>query len=181
MTREVPVIVGEHVTLDAGTGAVHTAPGHGLEDYIVGQRYGLPVDNPVGGDGRFLPDTPLFAGENVFQANEQVVETLKAKGALLLETRFTHSYPHCWRHKTPIIFRATPQWFISMDKQGLRETALREIEQGPLDARLGSEPHRGHGPRTPGLVHLAPAHLGRAHRAASSTRKPASSTRARPS
>ncbi len=127
--REVPVIVGEHVTLDAGTGAVHTAPGHGLEDYIVGQRYGLAVDNPVGGDGRFLPDTPLFAGQNVFQANEQVVETLKAHGALLLETRFTHSYPHCWRHKTPIIFRATPQWFISMDKQSLRETALCEIDK----------------------------------------------------
>jgi isoleucyl-tRNA synthetase len=125
--REVPVIVGEHVTLDAGTGAVHTAPGHGLEDYIVGQRYHLPVHNPVGGDGRFLPDTPLFAGENVFRANEHVVETLKAKGALLLETRFTHSYPHCWRHKTPIIFRATPQWFISMDRQGLRQHALREI------------------------------------------------------
>ncbi|MFD2110940.1 isoleucine--tRNA ligase [Thiorhodococcus fuscus] len=127
--REVPVIVGEHVTLDAGTGAVHTAPGHGLEDYIVGQRYGLPVDNPVGGNGRFLPGTPLFEGENVFQANEHVVEILKSKGALMLETRFTHSYPHCWRHKTPIIFRATPQWFISMDKQGLREGALREIEK----------------------------------------------------
>ncbi|MCG6897782.1 MAG: isoleucine--tRNA ligase [Thiocapsa sp.] len=125
--RTVPVIVGEHVTLDAGTGAVHTAPGHGLEDYVVGQRYHLPVDNPVGGDGRFLAGTPLFAGENVFQANEHVLETLKAKGALLLETRFTHSYPHCWRHKTPIIFRATPQWFISMDKQGLRRSALREI------------------------------------------------------
>nr|WP_245232287.1 isoleucine--tRNA ligase [Thiorhodococcus minor] len=127
--REVPVIVGEHVTLDAGTGAVHTAPGHGLEDYLVGQRYKLEVHNPVGGDGRFLPDTPLFAGENVFQANEHVVETLKERGALLLETRFTHSYPHCWRHKTPIIFRATPQWFISMDKQGLRETALAEIQK----------------------------------------------------
>nr|WP_240905594.1 isoleucine--tRNA ligase [Thiorhodococcus mannitoliphagus] len=127
--REVPVIVGEHVTLDAGTGAVHTAPGHGLEDYLVGQRYKLAVDNPVGGDGRFLPDTPLFAGENVFQANEHVVETLKEHGALLLETRFTHSYPHCWRHKTPIIFRATPQWFISMDKQGLRATALEEIQK----------------------------------------------------
>jgi len=127
--REVPVIVGEHVTLDAGTGAVHTAPGHGLEDYIVGQRYGLPIDNPVGGNGRFLPGTPLFEGENVFQANEHVVEILKSKGALMLETRFTHSYPHCWRHKTPIIFRATPQWFISMDKQGLREGALHEIEK----------------------------------------------------
>ena len=127
--REVPVILGEHVTLDAGTGAVHTAPGHGLEDYIVGQRYRLPVDNPVGGDGRFLPGTPLFEGENVFKANEHVVEILKAHGALLREQRFTHSYPHCWRHKTPIIFRATPQWFIGMDKHGLREAALREIGQ----------------------------------------------------
>ncbi len=125
--REVPVILGDHVTLEAGTGAVHTAPGHGLEDYVVGCRYGLPVDNPVGGDGRFLPGTPLFAGENVFKGNEHVVEVLKAQGALLLEQRFTHSYPHCWRHKTPVIFRATPQWFISMDKQGLREAALREI------------------------------------------------------
>jgi len=127
--REVPIILGEHVTLDAGTGAVHTAPGHGLDDFIVGQRYGLEVDNPVGGDGRFLPGTPLFAGQHVFEANERVVEALKAHGALLREARFTHSYPHCWRHKTPIIFRATPQWFIGMDRTGLREAALREIGQ----------------------------------------------------
>jgi isoleucyl-tRNA synthetase len=125
--REVPVILGEHVTLEAGTGAVHTAPGHGLEDYVVGLRYGLPVDNPVGGDGRFLPGTPLFAGEHVFTANEKVVDTLKARGALLREARLSHSYPHCWRHKSPIIFRATPQWFIGMDKQGLRQAALKEI------------------------------------------------------
>jgi isoleucyl-tRNA synthetase len=127
--REVPVILGEHVTLEAGTGAVHTAPGHGLEDYVVGSRYQLAVDNPVGGDGRFVAGTPLFAGESVFDANEQVVETLKARGALLLGARFRHSYPHCWRHKTPIIFRATPQWFIGMDQQGLRASALREIGQ----------------------------------------------------
>ncbi|MCX8146791.1 MAG: class I tRNA ligase family protein, partial [Azovibrio sp.] len=125
--RKVPLILGEHVTLDAGTGAVHTAPGHGLEDYLVGVRYGLPVDNPVGPDGRFLSQTPLFGGENVFHANAHVIEVLKQTGNLLLETRITHSYPHCWRHKTPIIFRATPQWFISMDKHGLREAALREI------------------------------------------------------
>ncbi|MBN2887184.1 MAG: isoleucine--tRNA ligase [Chromatiaceae bacterium] len=125
--REVPIILGEHVTLDAGTGAVHTAPGHGLEDYLVGQRYKLPVDNPVGGNGCFLPDVPLFAGEHVFKANTHVIEVLKAHGALLLEQRFTHSYPHCWRHKTPIIFRATPQWFIGMETAGLRAAALREI------------------------------------------------------
>ena len=127
--REVPVIVGEHVTLDAGTGAVHTAPGHGLEDYVVGQRYGLEVDNPVGGDGRFLEGTPLFAGEHVLSANEKVIDTLKAHGALVREERLRHSYPHCWRHKTPIIFRATPQWFIGMDHNGLREAALREIDR----------------------------------------------------
>lgn len=125
--REVPVILGEHVTLEAGTGAVHTAPGHGLDDYIVGLRYDLPVDNPVGGDGRFVAGTELFAGEHVFTANEKVIDVLKAKGALIHEERMAHSYPHCWRHKTPIIFRATPQWFISMEQEGLRKTALEEI------------------------------------------------------
>ncbi len=126
--RGVPIILGEHVTLEAGTGAVHTAPGHGLEDYIVGQRYDLPVDNPVGGDGRFLAGTPLFEGEHVFTANEHVIEVLKEKRALVQESRVKHSYPHCWRHKTPIIFRATPQWFVSMEQKGLRKSALREIE-----------------------------------------------------
>jgi isoleucyl-tRNA synthetase len=127
--REVPVILGEHVTLEAGTGAVHTAPGHGLEDYVVGARYKLPVDNPVGGDGRFVAGTELFAGEHVFSANQKVIEVLKSHGALVHEERLSHSYPHCWRHKTPIIFRATPQWFISMELKGLRAAALREIEQ----------------------------------------------------
>jgi len=125
--REVPVILGEHVTLEAGTGAVHTAPGHGLDDYIVGQRYNLPVDNPVLGNGCFKDDTPMFAGEHVLKANEKVIEVLQAKGVLVQEKRLTHSYPHCWRHKTPIIFRATPQWFISMTRNGLRGEAVNEI------------------------------------------------------
>ncbi|ROR35114.1 isoleucine--tRNA ligase [Inmirania thermothiophila] len=125
--REVPVILGEHVTVEAGTGAVHTAPGHGQEDFEVGRRYGLPVDNPVGDDGRFLPGTELFAGEFVFEANDHVVEVLRARGALLAHEPIRHSYPHCWRHKTPIIFRATPQWFIAMDRKGLREAALEAI------------------------------------------------------
>ncbi len=128
-SREVPVILGEHVTLEAGTGAVHTAPGHGVEDFIVGQRYGLPVDNPVGGNGCFVEGTELFAGEHVFSANEKVIDVLKARGTLVQEARFPHSYPHCWRHKTPIIFRATPQWFISMEQNGLRGSAMREIKQ----------------------------------------------------
>ena len=125
--RTVPIILGDHVTLDAGTGAVHTAPGHGLEDYIVGRRYDLPIDNPVGGDGRFLPSTPLFAGEQVFDANAHVIEVLAAEGRLLKGEPYHHAYPHCWRHKTPVIFRATPQWFISMDQAGLRKGALEAI------------------------------------------------------
>ncbi len=125
--REVPVILGDHVTLDAGTGAVHTAPGHGLDDYIVGRRYNLEIENPVGGDGRFLPSTPLFAGEQVFDANAHVIEVLREHGRLLKGEPYHHSYPHCWRHKTPVIFRATPQWFISMDQAGLRKGALEAI------------------------------------------------------
>ena len=125
--RTVPVILGDHVTLEAGTGAVHTAPGHGQEDFAVGLKYKLPIDNPVGSDGRFLAGTPLFAGEHVFEANKHVIEVLKERGALLHEETLKHSYPHCWRHKTPVIFRATPQWFISMEQAGLRANALREI------------------------------------------------------
>lgn len=125
--REVPIILGDHVTTDAGTGAVHTAPGHGQDDYVVGSRYGLPVDNPVGGDGKFLPNTPLFAGEHVFKANDSVLDVLITKGKLVRASRLKHSYPHCWRHKTPIIFRATPQWFISMEQNGLRDQAMKAI------------------------------------------------------
>jgi len=125
--RQVPLILGDHVTLDAGTGAVHTAPGHGLDDYVVGRRYHLEVENPVGGDGRFLPSTPLFAGEQVFDANAHVIEVLQARGRLLKNEPYHHAYPHCWRHKTPVIFRATPQWFISMDQAGLRKAALEAI------------------------------------------------------
>ncbi|HRF44740.1 MAG TPA: isoleucine--tRNA ligase [Candidatus Competibacteraceae bacterium] len=127
--REVPIILGDHVTTEAGTGAVHTAPAHGQEDYVAGSRYGLPVDNPVGPDGKFLADTPLFAGLHVFAANERVLDALKTHGMLLRVTQIRHSYPHCWRHKTPIIFRATPQWFIGMDQHGLRARALAEINK----------------------------------------------------
>ena len=127
--RQVPVVLGDHVTVEAGTGAVHTAPGHGQDDYIVGKKYGLPIDNPVGSDGVFLTNTELFAGEHVFNANAHVLEVLENKGKLVHQQAILHSYPHCWRHKTPIIFRATPQWFISMNKNGLREQALSEVKR----------------------------------------------------
>ena len=126
---DVPVLLGDHVTLDAGTGAVHTAPGHGPEDYVIGQKYGIEVANPVGPDGCYLPGTyPGLDGINVFKANDLIVELLREKGALLHVEKLHHSYPHCWRHKTPIIFRATPQWFISMDQKGLRTQSLKEIK-----------------------------------------------------
>jgi isoleucyl-tRNA synthetase len=125
--REVPVVVGEHVTLDAGTGLVHTAPAHGQEDYAVGQANGLPMDNPVGGNGCFLPEVELFAGQHVFKANPLIVERLRDSGMLVCHQTLEHSYPHCWRHKTPLIFRATPQWFIGLDQAGLRQAALQAI------------------------------------------------------
>ncbi len=126
--REVPVILGDHVTLEAGTGAVHTAPGHGQEDYVVGSKYNLKVDNPVGGDGKFLPGTELFEGQHVFKANDAVMDVLRERGKLVHAQALRHSYPHCWRHKTPIIFRATPQWFISMEQNGLRPKALEAVK-----------------------------------------------------
>ncbi|WP_202301292.1 isoleucine--tRNA ligase [Dryocola clanedunensis] len=126
---DVPVILGDHVTLDAGTGAVHTAGGHGPDDYVISQKYGLEIANPVGPDGCYLPGTyEGLDGVQVFKANDLIVNILRDKGALLHVEKLLHSYPHCWRHKTPIIFRATPQWFISMDQKGLREQSLKEIK-----------------------------------------------------
>jgi isoleucyl-tRNA synthetase len=129
MGFDVPAILGDHVTLDAGTGAVHTAPGHGPDDFVIGQKYGLEVANPVGPNGCYLPGTyPSLDGKFVFKANDLIVELLREKGGLLHVEKLLHSYPCCWRHKTPIIFRATPQWFISMEQKGLRQQSLAEIK-----------------------------------------------------
>lgn len=117
--RQVPVICGDHVTAEAGTGLVHTAPAHGLDDYAVGMRYNLPVDCPVGDDGKFYSRVEKLAGMSIWDANKVVIETLQAGGNLMASVRLNHSYPHCWRHKTPVIFRATHQWFIGMESQGL--------------------------------------------------------------
>lgn len=127
--RESVIILAPYVTLDVGTGCVHTAPGHGQEDYESGVQYGLEIYSPVDDDGRFTKDVPFFAGQFVFDANTAVSKKLTEAGALLREEVMVHSYPHCWRTNDPIIFRATEQWFISMEKNKLRENALRSINQ----------------------------------------------------
>jgi isoleucyl-tRNA synthetase len=125
---EVPLLPGTHVTAEQGTGLVHIAPGHGPEDFELGQRFGIEVPKTVAGDGLFNPAVPLFAGQHVFKADPQVVAALKDAGKLLASGKLTHSYPHSWRSKAPLIYRATPQWFISMEANGLREKALAAIE-----------------------------------------------------
>ncbi|MQX54827.1 isoleucine--tRNA ligase [Alcanivorax sediminis] len=126
---QVPVILGEHVTTDAGTGLVHTAPGHGADDFVVGQKYDLDPISPVLDNGKFREDLSVVGGMHVSKANEPVIDALKEQGTLVKFAKLEHSYPHCWRHKTPLIFRATAQWFVSMDKNGLLKRAQQEVEK----------------------------------------------------
>jgi isoleucyl-tRNA synthetase len=127
--RDSLIILGTHVTLEAGTGCVHTAPGHGREDYEVGLEYGIAPYSPVDDRGCFTPEAEMFSGQFVFAANPGIIEKLKEAGALVAQQSIGHSYPHCWRCKKPVIFRATPQWFISMDKLDLRKKSLEAIDQ----------------------------------------------------
>ncbi len=125
----VPFIFGDHVTTDGGTGLVHTAPDHGQDDYVVARKYNIGMAGLIGNDGKFNSNAEFFAGLGVFESNGKVIEKLEETGALLKLEKIRHSYPHCWRHKTPIIFRATPQWFIGMETKGLRQQALNEIKR----------------------------------------------------
>jgi isoleucyl-tRNA synthetase len=133
LDRQVPIILAEHVTTATGTGLVHTAPAHGVEDYQAGLKYQLAVDNPVDDAGKFLESVPQVGGLDIWSANPVIIKLLDDRGVLFAHTKLLHSYPHCWRHKTPIIFRATQQWFIGMDKKGqhdqtLRDQALQAVE-----------------------------------------------------
>ena len=128
LTRDSIILSGEHVTTDAGTGIVHTAPGHGLEDYSVAMENGLEVLSPVKGNGTFSDEVEHLAGMFVFKSNEKVIEILEDSGVLLAKSDYSHSYPHCWRHKTPLMFRATPQWFIGMENKDLLKKAFSSIE-----------------------------------------------------
>lgn len=126
--RQVPIILGDHVSTDAGTGAVHTAPDHGVEDFVVGKEYGIGTLNLVQADGTYTKAAGEFAGIHVYKTDGPVCEALTREGKLVRAEKFRHSYPHCWRTKTPLIYRATPQWFISMDKENLRNDALEAIK-----------------------------------------------------
>ncbi|WP_203143954.1 isoleucine--tRNA ligase [Marinobacter mangrovi] len=126
--KQVPVVLGDHVTTDAGTGAVHTAPDHGMEDFEVGKVYGIDTLNLVQADGTYTSAAGEFAGVHVYKADDPICEALEREGKLVRKEKFQHSYPHCWRTKTPLIYRATPQWFISMDVKGLKDKALEAIK-----------------------------------------------------
>jgi len=133
LERDIPMLNGDHVTTEAGTGLVHTAPSHGLDDYFVCLKYGIELDNPVNGEGRYRSDVPRVAGLTVWEANPVITEWLQENGRLLADTKIEHSYAHCWRHKTPLIYRATGQWFIGMDKAGhdgktLRNKAMKAVD-----------------------------------------------------
>ncbi|OUS13612.1 isoleucine--tRNA ligase [Gammaproteobacteria bacterium 53_120_T64] len=127
--RQVPVLLGDHVTTEAGTGAVHTASDHGVDDFIVSRKYGIGTLNTLDDHGVYRASVELFAGEHVYKVDEKIVELLRERHSLLADGKITHSFPHCWRTKTPLIFRATPQWFISMTAHGLLDAAKAEVKK----------------------------------------------------
>jgi len=137
--RDSVFVLADYVTLDQGTGCVHTAPGHGQEDYLTGLKYGLDIYTPVDSDGKFIPQVEKYGDMEVFESNSVIIEDMKKNGTLLKEGEIIHSYPHCWRCKKPVIFRATAQWFISMDKYELREKAMREIRKVQWIPKWGEE------------------------------------------
>ena len=143
INRESKVIFGTHVTLEQGTGVVHTAPGHGMEDYIVGLQYGLDILCPVDHQGRYTDEYAEMKGVHVFDANDMVIDLLKTKNALIKEEKIEHSYPHCWRCKKPLIYRATEQWFFGMDIKGLRDLGLKAVDHTKWIPSWGESRFRG--------------------------------------
>ncbi len=148
-SRQVPILLGDHVTTDAGTGFVHTAPDHGADDFAVGMKYGIGTLNYIDDNGNYRPNVEVFAGDHVYKVDEKVIALLVEKNALLAQGKITHSFPHCWRTKTPLIFRATPQWFISMSKNNLRDQVAQAVEnvewipdwgKARIDAMLATSP-----------------------------------------
>lgn len=135
----VEIVAGEHVTVAAGTGLVHIAPAHGVEDYAIGKKYQLELNSVLDDHGHYIPELPLLAGLSIHQANDAVCKLIAAQDLLLHDTKITHSYPHCWRHKTPLILRATQQWFINMDSEDLRQSALALVKEITWSPEWGAE------------------------------------------
>ena len=156
------LVLDKYVTLEDGTGLVHIAPGHGEEDYKVGLNYKLPVVMPVDGKGFFTKEAGKYEGLRYDKANEMIINDMKADGSLLFTEPIKHSYPHCWRCKKPVIFRATEQWFISVDHDDLRNKALDVHRRNEVVSRVGREQDTRNGHAEAGLVHFAPAHVGSA-------------------
>ncbi|MBT5216424.1 MAG: isoleucine--tRNA ligase, partial [Gammaproteobacteria bacterium] len=127
--KQVPLLIGDYVTTDSGTGAVHTAPAHGHDDFMMGKKFGLPLESPVNEYGVYEEGTELFSGHHISKVDDQIIETLKENKTLANNQKFMHSYPHCWRHKTPLIFRATRQWFIAMEGENFRDNCLNAIKE----------------------------------------------------
>ena len=155
------LVLADYVTMDSGTGCVHTAPGFGADDYQTCKRYGMDMVVPVDDQGRHTDYAGKYAGMVTEESNPVILEDMKEAGALLASEEIVHSYPHCWRCKHPIIFRATPQWFCSVD--AFKDEAVRRLRRGPLGPRLGQRPHEVHDPGARRLVHLPPAPVGSAH------------------
>ena len=160
--RDSAVVSAEYVELETGTGAVHTAPGHGADDFDTGMRFGLPILCPVDATGHFTSEAGPYAGLQIFDANETIVGDLRTSGALLARNDYDHSYPHCWRCKNPVIFRSTAQWFISMDVNKLRAKIEKQIPAREMVPRMGRAPHDADDREPSGMVRLASAHVGNA-------------------
>lgn len=161
-------LLADYVGTEDGTGIVHNSPGHGVDDYYVCMKEGMDVCMPVDDDGRFYNGDEFgaggpFSGMDTDEANPHIIQFLRDRGMLVAEVKITHSYPHCWRCKNPVLFRATDQWFVSMDKTGLREQALDQVRNHvSWYPRARRQPHRRHGGAASRLVHLPSAQLGRA-------------------
>jgi hypothetical protein len=171
LDRNILGVLADYVTMDQGTGVVHTAPAHGADDFNTGQKYKLDPTCNVDAGGRLRNGLPEYDGLQVFKANEPMVELLRSRGVLMHTEKLQHSYPHCWRCHNPIIFRATEQWFISMetpmDGGTLRSRTLDEIKRVKWDPGVGRRAHLEHDRHAAGLVHFAAAHLGCSHRGVS--------------
>lgn len=155
------IVNADYVTMDSGTGCVHTAPAFGADDYVTGKKYGLDMTVPVDDRGYQTADAGKYEGLRYDESNNAILQDLRESGALFASKDITHQYPHCWRCKNPIIFRATPQWFCSVET--FKDETIAAVKDVEMDTRMGRGAHKPNGARQGGLVYIPPAPLGTAH------------------